>query len=856
MANCPACSLDLDDAATQCVRCGALLTDTVTHSAAEIEPERPLLEFGPLGDARFAPGRIFGSRYRIVSLLGRGGMGEVYRAEDLKLGQPVALKLMAFQSQRRHDDFQRFAAEVRLARQIAHPNICRVYDLGEAEGWHYLSMEYVDGETLASLVRRIGALPADKVLDFARQLFAGAAAAHDCGVVHRDLKPSNVMVDGRGRIRIMDFGLAISADDLPRDRAGTPAYMAPEQLTGDRVTERTDLYALGLILYELYAGRALFAGQTFYQRLHPVRRGQLEAVLPNVDARVAPLVSACLEEDPAARPTSAAAVAAMLPGGDPLTAAVAERRIVTPDMLAAAAKTGGLSLPIGWLLLSIATIGAIVVTSRAEALLVPHSALPKPPTVLLERCQQILARIGHKAEAADSDFWFAPSADRTVLYFVYRQSPRLLVARNLFRVIGETDPPPTVPGMALVKVDSFGRLVSLARIGEPVKRSGDDTGGANWSALFSDAGLDERQFTAVTSPVVPLVAHDTVRTWEHASEAQPLRVTAATLGGEPVFFEVADSMSMSMRDRTALTTGRPAFGEQILWLFIASAFIGTAIIARRNLRAGEGDRSSARKLGLFVACGGTLSALLRAHHVPLAVEEMALLLGVAGWALVWAGFSWLAYISFEPYVRGLWPRTLISWTRLLAGRLRDPLVGRDVLIGTVIGIMLTGMLIVRFTFARTSVPEPFLEPAIESLVSARLLAWSLLFAVLNGLQFALGALFFVVLIRMVVRKGWLAVIILSVIAAPVAPGGVASLGGLAMAIGTAAIAVATVMRVGLLAGAVAIICINLFTASALTLSPQSWYLGSSVAVLAVVIALAAYGFIVSLAGQPAFGVKR
>jgi predicted Ser/Thr protein kinase len=855
MANCPACSLEVDEAATRCLSCGALLTDTVTHTAAKIEPERPLLEFGPLGDARFAPGRIFASRYRIVSLLGRGGMGEVYRAEDLKLGQPVALKLMAFRSQRRRDDLQRFAAEVRLARQIAHPNICRVYDLGEAEGWQYLSMEYVDGETLASLVRRIGALPSDKVLDFARQLFAGVAAAHDRGVLHRDLKPSNVMVDGRGRIRIMDFGLAISADEMPRDRAGTPAYMAPEQLTGDRVTERTDLYALGLILYEVYAGRALFAGLTFYQRLRRVQHGELSTVTPSMDPRVAPLVSACLEEDPAARPASAAAVAAMLPGGDPLTAAVAEQRIVTPEMLAAASTTGALSLPTAWLLLSIATIGAIVVTARAEALLLPHAALPKPPAVLVERCEEILARIGHKADATDSDFWFAPSADRTVLYFVYRQSPRPLVARNLFRVIGETDPPATVPGMALVKADAFGRLVSLTRIGEPAKRSGDTTRGVGWSALFSDAGLDERQFIAVTSPTVPLVAHDTVRAWEHVSDER-LRVTAATLLGEPVFFEVADPTSASMRDRTALTTGRTSFAEQILWLLIASAFVGMAVIARRNLRAGEGDRSSARKLGWFVACGGTLSGLLRAHHVPLVVEEIALLLGVAGWALVWAGFSWLAYISFEPYVRGLWPRTLISWTRLLAGRLRDPLVGRDVLIGTLIGIMLTGMLVVRFTFARASVPEPFAEPAIESLASGRLLGWSLLFGVLNGLQFALGALFFVVLIRMVVRERWLAVVILSVIAAPVAPGGVASLAGLAWAIGTAGIAVATVMRVGLLAGALAIICVHLFTASALTLNPQSWCFGSSIVILAVVIALAVYGFIVSLAGQPAFGVKR
>ena len=164
-------------------------------------------------------------------------MGEVYRADDLKLGQPIALKLMSFYGTRRREAFKRFAGEVRLTRGIAHPNVCRVYDIGEAEGWHYLSMEYVDGETLESLLRRIGRLPTDKALDIARQLFAGVAAAHERGVLHRDLKPSNIMVDGRGQIRIMDFGLAVSiAEGTIREIAGTPAYMAPEQLVGDRVT--------------------------------------------------------------------------------------------------------------------------------------------------------------------------------------------------------------------------------------------------------------------------------------------------------------------------------------------------------------------------------------------------------------------------------------------------------------------------------------------------------------------------------------------------------------------------------------------------------------------------------------------
>src|SRR4029453_16432469 len=149
-------------------------------------------------------------------------------------------------------------------RQVSHPNVCRVYDVAEADGRHFLSMEYVDGENLASLLERIGKLPKEKSLDIARQLCAGLAAAHDAGILHRDLKPANVMLDGKGRIRITDFGLAVAAEHLEGEesQAGTPAYMAPEQLEGVEATARSDLYALGLVLYELFTGKRAFPGAT------------------------------------------------------------------------------------------------------------------------------------------------------------------------------------------------------------------------------------------------------------------------------------------------------------------------------------------------------------------------------------------------------------------------------------------------------------------------------------------------------------------------------------------------------------------------------------------------------------------
>src|SRR5262245_8158609 len=144
-------------------------------------------------DAAFVTGSVLAGRYRIVGLLGRGGMSEVYRADDLTVGHSVALKFLPRFVAHNPEQLERLRAEVRITRQVSHPNVCRVYDLGMAEGRHFLTMEYVDGEDLSSLLRRIGRLPPDKVVDIARQLCAGLAAAHDRGVIHRDLKPANVM---------------------------------------------------------------------------------------------------------------------------------------------------------------------------------------------------------------------------------------------------------------------------------------------------------------------------------------------------------------------------------------------------------------------------------------------------------------------------------------------------------------------------------------------------------------------------------------------------------------------------------------------------------------------------------------
>ncbi len=234
-------------------------------------------------------------------------MGEVYRATDLMLGQSVALKFLPETASDNPFLLEKFHAEVRVARQVSHPNVCRVFDIGEADGTPFISMEYVDGEDLSILLRRIGRLPADRALVAARQICAGLAAAHDRGVIHRDLKPQNIMMDGQGDITIMDFGLAALAEQVTGAEAsqGTPAYMAPEQLKGGEVTVRTDLYALGLVLYELFTGKRAYEAKNIQELIDKQESAQftsMTSVAAEIDPAVEKVIRRCSIPTPADGP--------------------------------------------------------------------------------------------------------------------------------------------------------------------------------------------------------------------------------------------------------------------------------------------------------------------------------------------------------------------------------------------------------------------------------------------------------------------------------------------------------------------------------------------------------------------------
>lgn len=320
--HCPACRASAPGGSRFCPSCGQALGDAddvtrLSDSAGSITADdqtRLLTPAEEVGEARFLPGVLLAGRYRIVRPLGRGGMGAVYLADDLRLGQSVALKFLPPAFSRDSRQLAQFHNEVRVARQITHPNVCRVYDIGDIDGQLFLSMEYIDGEDLAAVLRRRGPFLESDAVELTRQICAGLAAVHARGVLHRDLKPANIMINKAGQAQLMDFGIA-SAGTVDNIREGTPAYMAPEQLLGQDVAVQSDVYALGLVMHEIFTGRRVFEATTV-DDLISHHSNPAPGVAARLDGAVNPrlqqAILQCLERDPSRRPASAQAVAAML----------------------------------------------------------------------------------------------------------------------------------------------------------------------------------------------------------------------------------------------------------------------------------------------------------------------------------------------------------------------------------------------------------------------------------------------------------------------------------------------------------------------------------------------------------------
>ncbi|MCC7186735.1 MAG: serine/threonine protein kinase [Acidobacteria bacterium] len=680
---------------------------------------------GSIDHGRFAPGAVVDGRYRIIGLLGRGGMGEVYRADDLLLGQAVAIKLLPDALSADPQRLVQFHNEVRTARQVSHPNVCRVYDIGDllVDGSTpprhqlYLTMEYVDGEDLSSLLRRIGRLPEDKALDIARQICAGLAAAHAKGVIHRDLKPANIMLDSAGQARLMDFGLA-TVGAVSEIRAGTPAYMAPEQLSGAGVTIQSDVFALGLVLYELFTGRRGFQAKTLGELVELHQTGAVlppSALVTGLDPAIERVILRCLRSDPADRPSSALAVAAALPGGDPLAAALAAGETPSPQMVAAAGDHKA-SMSVGriaaWMMLGLTSL---VATAMLANQLGMYAMVPfdRAPASLIDRARDI-TRLAGATEAptdrasgifvrGETFAWLRAQPDAPgsaaalhagqppTVVFWYRSSPQWLVPNGVR--VASNDPPAVAPGQTLVVLDLAGRLLSFERLPLQLQATvATTTSSVDWDSFFEAAAIDPSTLTPATPTYSPLAFADAraawVGTWPGMSSA-PLRVEAGSHEGRVVYFRTLGPWNLP---DAAVAPARSVEIVSLLALLVApTLMIAAGLVARSNVKAGRGDRLGARRLAGVALVVPVVGWIFAAHHVPDVDIEQARLFEAIALSLFGAAMLWAFYLAAEPYVRKTWPHILITWSRLLSGRFRDSLVGRDLLLGAACGTAMTAL---------------------------------------------------------------------------------------------------------------------------------------------------------------------
>jgi serine/threonine-protein kinase len=842
---------------------------------------------GSIDHGRFTPGQMLDNRYRIVGLLGRGGMGEVYRADDLRLGQPVAIKLLPPSLAHDPSRLAQFHSEVRTARQVSHQNVCRVHDIGEIEnGQLFLTMEYVDGEDLAASLKRVGRFPEEKAVDLARQICAGLAAAHDRGIIHRDLKPANIMLDRDGRVRLMDFGLAAigGVDDV---RAGTPAYMAPEQLNGTGVSIRSDIYALGLVLYELFTGKRAYSTKTLEQRLEQHATGSItppSAIVKNLDPAVESAILRCLERDPARRPASAVAVSASLPGGDPLAAALAAGETPSPEMVAAAGDTA-LVWP-GWVGGAIAAAAFALILAAAwlcdRTTLLPKLPLQYAASTLADRARDLEHQFGFTANTEtasgiiardDVVAWLrrehrdaqlaAGGGPASLVSYWYRSAQEPLAPYGTS--VSQLDPAGYQSGMTFISLDAAGRLLqfSHAPAGADAAAGPADPSAA-WDQLFAAAGFDRSRFTEAKPGGALRIYADTRASWLGTLPGMDdvkIRIEMASFHGRPVYFAVWGPWNLPVAVPVAPTAGPPTAAVTSVAapvpaaddsdssttlaaiatvLVVPGVMVAAGFVARANVKAGRGDNRGAVRIAAVVLVVSLIGWLFISPHFRDPNVELERFFRAVALGMFDAAIVWLFYLAAEPRVRKVWPHILITWSRLIGGSIRDPLLGRDLMVGATAGLLMT--VVSYFYYLVPGLAGwPAIQPRAPGIVTLQgtsFLIGTFVMIVANALQNAMMGVVGLALLRGLMKREWITFVAATLLFSPLAARGQFRSGIVWFDLLFGAILVAIILgvlfRFGLFAGIVGFTTHFWTYGVPLTLDPSRQYFSASVFALGII----------------------
>jgi serine/threonine-protein kinase len=640
-----------------------------------------------------------------------------------------------------------------------------------------------------------------------------------------------------------------------------------------------------LIFFEIFTGKRAFQAETLSDLalLHQRSGPRPSKLIPDIDPTIERLIMRCLRKNPDLRPTLHQ-ILSVLSGGDPLAVALAAGETPSPEMIAASPGVGAIRplAAVSCLAIFLVSLGLMLTLSGA-GLLYREVPLQKPPTVLADRAASIAESFGYSNQPKDTAYGFEiedqyldyvaehdSSPDRwkrlrtgrpAAIYFWYRQSPSYLVANSLGKIT-PADPPQELPGMATVFLDTRGRLIGFTGIPNSATAAEKDP---RWESLFDYAALPVGDFKQVPVKGNLSLASDARAAWEGHFPEQPdlpIYIEAASYRGSPIRFRIGGWESDGQRIYTP-SEGRSGYrhGAESRAFFsfgftvFMVAIVSGAVLARRNIWLGRGDRRGATRLGLYIIAVEMLAWFFLAHHVAM-VAELDLFYQALAWSVFYAVILWVLYMALEPYVRRRWPYRIISWNRLLSGRLRDQLVGRDILIGAAFGTAFTAFASFAYVLTKSMGIPPVKPPsvALDTLLGTPKMIGQFLSMQKECITEPLYVIFTLLLLSSLLRKDWRAFFV----ALGLFTFGGAMLFGVHHPVNWIVVGIvvagylAVLARFGLLAAIFFQFYSFMLLNFPLTSNFRNWYTGTTVFAILITVMFAALGFISALYGRVTF----